>query len=59
MCTGAQPRRPPKTGVAENYRPKWGVSLVGVFLVLRIAWEVVRRRMGVTVGDKASDEDWK
>ena len=36
-----------------------GVSLVGVFLVLRIAWDVVRRRMGVTVADKASDEDWK
>ena len=36
-----------------------GVSVIAVFLVLGIGWEMIRRRTGVSVGNKASDADWK
>ena len=35
------------------------VALVGLFLVLRIGWEVLRRRLSASGLGKASDEDWK
>jgi len=36
-----------------------GMSVIGLFLILRIGWEVIRRRVSIIPREKGSDEDWK